>query len=264
MTGPNSAADAVDAPTFVTGMRGYDRKQVDDYVAASTAEMTKLRKEHSEAQRKLRLATEHAEATERELREMRSRPAPAAAEEGFGFRAERLLRMAEQEAADVRDNASRESTAIVEKARTEAEQHRHEVEQGLIARASLMEQQAAQRASELADREQQIADQLAAAREQADELHTAAARAADRLRAESETAAEQTRVRAEQTAARVQEKAAQEVARLTGVQADVRSELGRLADLLGSELRGGNPPEPRSGTDENAPARRSRAAATSR
>ena len=143
-------------------------------------------------------------------------------EDSFGYRAEKLLRIAEQEAAEVRTHASRESAAIVEQARTEAEKHRHEVEQSLISRAAVLEQQAAQRNAELQEREQQIADQLSAAREQADQLHAAAVRTADRLRQESEAAAEEAKLRAATDIQRQRDQAAQEIARLDKVQTDVR------------------------------------------
>jgi cell division septum initiation protein DivIVA len=229
------------SPSFDTVLRGYERRQVDDFVAQHRAEIAALREELAEAQRQRKLATDHAEATETELRELRARSAhaePAAKEDSFGYRAEKLLRMAEQEAAEARSHATKESAAIIERARTEAEKHRHEVEQNLIARASQLEQQAAQRNTELQEREQQIADQLTAAREQAEQLHASAARAADRLREESEAAAEETRVRAETAARRQQDQAAQEIARLKGLQSDIRAELARLAELLATELGG--------------------------
>jgi F0F1-type ATP synthase membrane subunit b/b' len=137
---------------------------------------------------------------------------------------------------EIRSNASRESASIIEQARKEAEQHRHEVEQTLISRASLLEQQAAQRSSEIQEREQQVADQLSAAREQADQMHAAASRAAERLRQESEAAAEETRARAEAAAQRQRDSASQEIARLSALQQDVRTELARLAEVLTNEL----------------------------
>ena len=140
--------------------------------------------------------------------------------------------MAEQEAAEIRSSASRESSSIVEKARTEAEAHRHEVEQTLITRASLLEQQSAKRSAALQEREQQISEQLAAAREQAEQLHANAARAAERLREESEEVAEQTRQRADADARRRLDEATKEIARLSGLQTDVRSELAQLAQLI--------------------------------
>ena len=227
---------------FDTVLRGYERRQVDDFVAKQKDEIAKLKDDLAEAQRKRRLANEHAEATERELRDVRAKSAhaePRSVEDSFGYRAEKLLRIAEQEAAEVRTHASRESAAIIEQARTEAEKHRHEVEQSLIGRASVLEQQAAQRTAELQEREQQIADQLSAAREQADQLHAAAARTADRLRQESEAAAEEAKLRAATDIQRQRDQAAQEISRLDKVQADVRSELARLNDVLSNELAQG-------------------------
>jgi hypothetical protein len=230
-----------DAAPFDTVLRGYERRQVDDFVSRTKDEIAQLKENLAEAQRKRRLATEHAEATERELRDLRTKSAhtePRAVEDSFGYRAEKLLRIAEQEAAEVRTHASRESAAIIEQARTEAEKHRHEVEQTLISRASLLEQQASQRNAELQEREQQIADQLVAAREQADQLHAAAARTADRLRQESEAAAEEAKLRAASDIQRQRDQATQEINRLDKVQGDVRSELARLNEVLSKELAG--------------------------
>jgi cell division septum initiation protein DivIVA len=243
------AAPAAPPPSFDTVLRGYERRQVDDFITRQSTELTALREELAESQRQRKLATEHAEATETELRELRARSAHGepAKEDSFGYRAEKLLRMAEQEAAEARSHATKESASIVERARTEAEKHRHEVEQSLIARASQLEQQAAQRSTELQEREQQIADQLTAAREQAEQLHTAATRAADRLREESEAAAAETRLRAETAAKRQQDQATQEIARLQALQDDIRAELSRLADLLTGELAGRGAERPDAG-----------------
>jgi cell division septum initiation protein DivIVA len=234
---PLSTPDGAEQP-FDTALRGYERRQVDDFVAARSKEVARLKSQLADERRQRQAATERADAAATELREVRARSAhePADPQESFGFRAEKLLRMAEQEAVEIRSNASRESASIIEQARKEAEQHRHEVEQTLISRASLLEQQAAQRSSELQEREQQVADQLAAAREQADQMHAAASRAAERLRQESEAAAEETRARAEAAAQRQRDSAAQEIARLTALQQDVRSELARLAEVLTNEL----------------------------
>lgn len=223
---------------FDTAMRGYERRQVDEFVAARKEEVSALTTELAEERRRRHLATEQTDSVTAELRELRARSPhePAVPEESFGFRAEKLLRMAEQEAIEIRGNASRESASIVEQARKEAEQHRHEVEQTLISRASLLEQQAGQRSAELLEREQQVTDQLAAAREQADQTNAAANRAAERLRHESEAAAEDTRARAEAAAQRHRDQADQEITRLTALQSDVRSELARLAEVLTAEL----------------------------
>ena len=228
-----------DRPLFATALRGYERNQVDDYLAQRDKELSGLRAELADLRAERDRAVAEAESTGKELREARAKSAhlePAAKEDSFGFRAEKLLRMAEQEAADIRSSASRESTNIIEKARTDAEAHRHEVEQTLITRASLLEQQAAKRSAALQEREQQITEQLAAAREQAEQLQANAKRVADRLREESEEAAEQTRQRAEVDARRRLDEATKEISRLSGLQSDVRSELAQLAQLITTEL----------------------------
>lgn len=238
---PSPGADppTPDVRTFDSALRGYERRQVDQFVADRTEEVARLLRDLAEAQRQRRLATEHAEGTERELRELRATMVAGGAEgsrNSFGYRAEKLLRLAEQEAAEARNHATRESAWIIELARTEAEKHRHDVEQNLISRAALLEQQAAQRAAELQDREQEMAGHLAAAREQADQLHSAAVRATDRLREDAEAAAQDTRMRAETAARRTRDQAGHELARLTALQSDVRAELARLAELLVGEL----------------------------
>ncbi|MDE9364673.1 hypothetical protein PZ938_03575 [Luteipulveratus sp. YIM 133132] len=224
---------------FDTVLRGYDRRQVDDALSTRNKEITRLKVRLAEANRQHQLTAESAERTQSELRELRARTAngePSVPEDSFGFRAEKLLRLAEQEATEMRNSASRESAGILEKARTDAEKHRHDIEQSLIARASLLEQQSSQRSAELQEREQQIADQLAAARQQAEHMHTAAEQAALRLRKEAEAAADDTRQRAESDIRRQRDQSTQELARLSGLQSDVRSELSRLSDVLSAEV----------------------------
>lgn len=220
-------------------MRGYERGAVDEYVTRISQESMALRRDLAESERRRELAEQHASATEQEIREARSgqqNSAAAAPEQGFGFRAEKLLRLAEHESADLRATAAREATALIEQARAQAEQHRHEAEQNLIARSAVLDQQAAQRAVELQDREQQIGDQLAAARSECDAMHHAARRAADQHRTEAEAEADTLRAQATHDAQRSREQAAQEVTRLTELQRTARAELGRLAELLSTEL----------------------------
>ena len=246
MATPPTATSGLDyshGQPFDTVLRGYERRQVDDFVAKSNDEIVGLKEDLAEAQRQCRLATEHAEATERELQGTSAHAEAIAVEDGFGYRAEKLLRLADQEAAEMRSHASRDSATIIEQARTEAEKHRHEVEQSLIARATVLEQQAAQRNAELQEREQQIAEQLAAAREQADQLHSAAVRTAERLRQESETAAEEAKLRAATDVQRQRDQAAQEITRLNKLHTDVRDELARLTEVLTTELAAGPRPE---------------------
>ena len=224
---------------FDVVLRGYERHSVDEHVARQDEQLAKLQRELADSERRRALAEQHATATENEIRSLRSdtkfsdRTPP---EESFGYRAEKLLRLAEQEAAEARAAAGREAAAVVEQARAEAEQHRHEVEQSLIARSSLLDQQAAQRTVELQEREQQIAAQLTTARSEIDAMHEAARRAAEQLRRQAEADVEAMRARAAHAAQRMRDQAEQEVARLGALRDDARSEITRLAELLSNEL----------------------------
>ncbi len=239
---PDAAEGAsLGGPPFAVAMRGYERGHVDDYLARQRTEITRLNAALADEQRKRGLAEAGAGELKKQLRELRARPAPAesaAAGDGFGYRAEKLLRLAEQEASEVRSGATRESASIIEKARTEAEAHRHEVEQALIARATSLDEQAALRAADLQGREQQIADQLAAARSQAEQVQAAAEHAAEQLRAESEAAAMETKRRADEEARRQRDQIAQEITRLSEVQTAARTELARLAEMITAQLSG--------------------------
>src|SRR5689334_16350999 len=75
-------------------------------------------------------------------------------EGGFGMRAERLLRLAEAEARDMRAAAARDATALLERTQAEAETHRHEVEQELISRSAAFDRRSAERDATLTAREQ--------------------------------------------------------------------------------------------------------------
>jgi cell division septum initiation protein DivIVA len=120
-----SGLDYSHGQPFDTVLRGYERRQVDDFVAKSNDEIVGLKEDLAEAQRKCHLATERAEATQRELRELRGKSAhaePIAVEDSFGYRAEKLLRMADQEAADMRASATRDAQAVEAAARRRAEE----------------------------------------------------------------------------------------------------------------------------------------------
>ncbi|OLT14621.1 hypothetical protein BJF78_18020 [Pseudonocardia sp. CNS-139] len=120
------------------------------------AQLRELRDRLAAAESGRQAAEQHARALEKEVRNARQQQgdAPLSAE-SFGFRAEKILRLAEHEAADVRNRAANEATALVEQARADAERHRHEVEQKLIARSAEMDQEAAQRNVAIQEREQQ-------------------------------------------------------------------------------------------------------------
>lgn len=212
--------------------RGYDRDQVD-------AQLRELRERLTVAESGRQTAEQHARATEDELRAARSKgPADAApiSQESFGFRAEKILRLAEHEAADVRGRAASEATTLVEKARADAERHRHEVEQALITRSAELDQEAAQRNVDLQEREQQSAETLAAARDEAARIAADAEKAAESMLSEARTRAEEVSRRSEQDTRRRRESAEQELRRIGAAHDGVRAEMARLHTVLGGEL----------------------------
>ena len=209
--------------------RGYDRDQVD-------AQLRELRDRLSAAEAGRQAAEQHARATEKELRVRQQQGDAPLSAESFGFRAEKILRLAEHEAADVRNRAANEATALVEQARADAERHRHEVEQKLIVRSAELDQEAAQRNVAIQEREQQAAATLAAAREDAARINEDARHAADALVTEAQNRADEVRQRSEQDLKRRREAAEQELRRIGSLHEGVRNEMARLHKLLGGEL----------------------------
>lgn len=198
-----------------------------------------LRERLTAAESARRAAEQHAKQSENDLHTARNAAKatePAMSQESFGFRAEKILRLAEHEAADVRNRAANEATALVEQARAEAEKHRHDVEQKLIARSAELDQEAAQRNVAIQEREQQAAVTLAAAREDAGRIAEEAQRAAEALVTDARNRAEEMRSRTEQETRRRREAAEQELRRIGGLHDGVRTEMARLHKVLGSEL----------------------------
>ena len=252
--GTESPAQKPDRSRFVTVVRGYDRVEVDEYVGEVDRHLTRLRTELAEAEDRRRRDAQRIEALEHESRTTRTRldAASAPPEEGFGVRAERLLRLAEQEAAEVRSTAAEEAGAMRQRVREDIERHRHEAEQALIMRSTQFDERASQRTGELQRREQQIAEQLTAARAEAEAVQAAAQRAADQYRQRVEADAEEVKMRAAAEATQIREQATQELNRLTALESGVRAELVRLSSRLAAEVARTATPA-RDATESGAP-----------
>ena len=103
-------------------LRGYDRIEVDEYIAAVLEENAALRRELD--------ARAAARPERRPEARGRAAPAPAPqhygvdtpAEDSFGFRAEKLLRLAERESAEMRTRATRDAEAAEAAARRRSEE----------------------------------------------------------------------------------------------------------------------------------------------
>lgn len=217
--------------------RGYDCPQVEERVQQLTASVAAERARVQQTEGELRDALAR-------LREAEQAAPATEVEGGFGARVEKLLRLAEHEASEIRSKASKEATALLEQARADAESHRHEVEEALISRAASMDHDAARRTAALNEREQEITDNLAAAREEADTIRLAAERDAEQERARAERRAQELTAQAEKAAQQERQTAEQEVSRLAKVRDGVRAEMAKSHRILGAELGLDGPPEP--------------------
>jgi hypothetical protein len=159
---------------------------------------------------------------------------------GLGPRVEKILFVAEQEAAETRRSATRESTAMIERARDEAETLRHEGEQAVLAFRDEVEQYAEERAAELDDRERRLERERENLRVDGELLLADARREADRILTEAASLAESVRVEVENE---LQERRA-EVERQMGWLEESRRAARDLAHMLLEQAGEAPPAEP--------------------
>jgi hypothetical protein len=241
---------------FATGFRGYDRQQVDERMQELAERVDKLRIRAEAAEADLRAALSR-------LKEVEQAQPPADAQTaGFGVRVEKVLRLAEQEVAQVRARAAQEASELLERARADAEAHRHEVEQSLIARAAQLDHDAARRTTGLNEREQEIADKLAAAHQEADLVRASAERDAAQELSRADKRAQQVLADAEKAAQQQRETAGREVDRLAALRDGVRAEMAELHRVLAAGL--GVDPQGKKGPDNGTDRSRGRSAAAIR
>jgi cell division septum initiation protein DivIVA len=229
---------------FGVVLRGYDRGQVDEHLRVLAEHLAELRIAHQRERRR-------AESAEGQLHRARTdleRSAAAGGEAGesvsapgFGYRVEKLLRAAEDEACEVRAVGAREATALLDRARGEAEARRHEMEQSLIARGAASDQQAAQRMVRLDERERRVAERAAAARDEAEQMLTQARHQCDQLWLQARTRAERERAAAQDAILQRRRAAEQELGRLHRLHDQMRGQLARLLDSLAGEFSATNP-----------------------
>jgi cell division septum initiation protein DivIVA len=153
----------------------------------------------------------------------RQDPPPAADEPqpGLGHRIEKVLRAAQREADEIRENAELDADALLSRARAE-------VEAEDLRRHRLW----ADREAAVGEAERQSTDGLAAARQQAAELLAAAEQEAQCIRGHAHNRAHEIRTAAEQAAERHLQQAHAEVERLGRVRDATRADLNRLIRAL--------------------------------
>ena len=246
---PPIALSDLAPPDFPTVRRGYAPDAVDAHVELLSESLTALQAALTDSERRRAMAEQHAVAVEEEIRVVRSGANPA--DTGFGARAERMLRLAETEAEQIRATAHRTAAEVTERALSEAERHRHDVRQRLIAESARAEERAARRASELQERERALDERLERVRADADAVRVATERAAEAHRAGVLAELEEFRRRTADELGRARAQAEHELARLRDLQGTARAELARIAAAIRAELPGAvptarpSPPRPR-------------------
>jgi hypothetical protein len=230
---------------------GYDPTQVDRQLTDLSGRLGAVDEQRLDMSRRFATERRRAEQIEIELREARAALQEAQrggqdAEKGtgFGYRAERILRMADAEAKDMRSTAARDAAALLERTHAEAEAHRHDVEQALISRSAGLDREAAERAAALDAREAKLAEDVEAAAQEVAHLRETARREVAELRQEAQAAIERAAADAEKQASRRREAAAAELDRLTALQDGMREQLARLHQVLTAAL----PAEPEPAT----------------
>lgn len=238
-----SDSDELPPLPFSTIRRGYDPPAVDAHVARMNESMAALRAALEESERRRAMAEQHAVAVEDEIRVVRSgMGAQRDTDTGFGARAERLLRLAESEAEQIRAEANRMAAEVSERALADAERHRHEVRQRLIAESARADEHASRRAAELQERENALRDRLAGARAEAEAVRAAAEQAADAHRASAHADVDELRTRVARELARAREQEERELARLRDLQDAARREFTRMVTAIRAELGAAPPP----------------------
>ena len=240
---------------FDVVLRGYDKRQVDERLRFLGAELTA-------ADSALRAVGERAALLEDALNEARSTPAgEPPGDSNFGARVEKILKLAEDEAREVRSQADAAAVALVEQARAHAaeqdsalqrrwaeldsarkelEQARQEVNQ----ECERLRAQARTEADQIRTAVTQEADQLfTAARADADEVSKVAHAEAEQLITQAKAEAEQLIAQANAQAQRLvaaatdaarqrEQSSAHEVHQLSRLREEINSDLYRAKQVL--------------------------------
>lgn len=233
----SQSGDATQTNVFDLTKRGYNPNQVDGHVQALLARVEMLEHAHRQEQQR-------ADDAEAELSRTRTQPERSTGEgeqdstvqNGFGHRIERVLRVAEQEAANARATAAREASALMERTRKESEAHRQDVEQSLAARRASLDEEAARRRADLDQRERELDEQAAASREEAEQTLAEARMGAEQITRDAEAEAQRRRDDTETLIRRRHTEAENELQRLKGLHDGVRTDLGRLLESLSGQL----------------------------
>jgi cell division septum initiation protein DivIVA len=198
---------------FDTAMRGYERGQVDRRVQDLVAQ--------------LRVAVDRAETAERELAQ-----AVDDGHAGFGGRIEKMLRIAEREADELRKDARREAAEILQQARSQAQAREYELDKTLAAGQAELDQRAAGLRRDLQAHQKAMTEELTAAREHANSVRDEAAANATAVLTKAQDQARATLLAAENAAEQHHDWIHNSIDRLVSNRDGLSAQLIRLREAL--------------------------------
>jgi cell division septum initiation protein DivIVA len=190
---------------FDVVLRGYDKRQVDERLRLLGSELTA-------AENALRAATQRAAMLEDALSEARSAPGgEPPGDSNFGARVEKILKLAQDEAREVRSQADAAAAALVEQARAQTRAETDQIRQSVAAEADELLRATAADAEKVSK----------AARAEAEQLVAQARAEAERLIAVATTTAQQR-----------ERSSAHELHQLSRLRDEINTDLYRAKEVL--------------------------------
>lgn len=201
--------------SFEIVMRGYNRRQVDEYIA-------RTRNQIRELEARLSRALDEVERTRREMNEVREARRPTGDE--LGDRLRQIINLAEEEAKSKLGDADKKVNQIREDADGEAKR---------------LVEEAQERSEHAVAAAQEKAGQLAStAKQEADKVLTAAKHEAEQTVNNARAEAERTLTTAQRRSSVINEGATDRLASLTKQHAQALGRLGEISETLAALLQG--------------------------
>jgi len=211
-------------PAFETALRGYEKKQVERYVQTVEAEVAALVAEREELYGQIGLLNQHIQQLQHEMNSRRLATPAAGGDVSYrhlGARAEQILALAEEQAAEIRERVSRELAereAVLNRTRAELDVKAADAvrnfETALAARKAEEEAAAAKRRSDLEAEITAAKEYAARVRSDVDALYTAALQESTRVGDATKAYADKVRAETEAYAALVRGQTDEELASL--------------------------------------------------
>ena len=230
--------ETAEASGFDVVLRGYDRRQVDDYLDRVEVALTEADERHAQDGERISALEKHVAQVQQELadtsRRASGQPEPASL---LTARLAEMLRLAEQEATAIRAEATTEAESVVGVAKAQAARESSERDDALRKR----EQEVA-RAAETAEsstlQAQKDAEALRArAQAGADELRTAGEQEARTVRGDARAEAEKVVGQARQDVQVLHEQARHEAAAMTADAGRQVEQLLAQRDAIAGQLQ---------------------------